>query len=174
MNKAQFKKLLESVSNEQWQSVVDGEALLLVDDEVIQLGPVKANEAIILADRDNAQTADQLRRACLQDVDDILINFYLTRPLTRTGFNNQVKGLVERYGAEKFGAPEGQLPELTLFVDVAEVIAEDTSSPRHRYGAGCELSTFSPLSPEEQVIRWIESGGAYDRYLGMNVCRYNC
>jgi hypothetical protein len=25
-----------------------------------------------------------------------------------------------------------------------------------------------------QVEKWLNSGEAYDRYLSMNVCRYNC
>lgn len=174
MNSAQFKKLLESITMEQWQAVVNGEALVLVDDEQLQLGPTSHNEAIIVANADNAQSADELRQTQLEEVDDTLVAFYLTRPLTRNGFTNQVRALVDKHGAEMFGAPEGEQAELTLFVDVAEVVVEDANSPRHRYGASCEFTSSMLMSAQEQVMRWVESGEAYDRYLGMNVCRYNC
>jgi hypothetical protein len=62
-----------------------------------------------------------------------------------------------------------------LFVDGGEVIAECADSPRHRYGVFCELeSTLSEHAIEEQVRQWLERGEAYEDYLGMNVCRYNC
>jgi hypothetical protein len=37
----------------------------------------------------------------------------------------------------------------------------------------CELQR--PLAVlDERVRRWLERGEAHQRYLGMNVCRYNC
>lgn len=99
----------------------------------------------------------------------------MNEPLTQESFNQQVQQLFAQHGANTFAAVAGEYPLYTLFVDGDTVVAESNDSPRHRYGSFCELTT--PLAGEEltaHIIDWLEQGEAYNLYLSMNVCRYNC
>ena len=158
-----------------WEAVVDGKALLLVDDQRLEPGPAKAPDAIITPPDQTDANAAGLRRESLDQAEALLYAYYRTHPLTRAGFDHQVAALLARHGAEAFAAPPGHLPRYTLFVDGGEVVAESSGDPRFRYGAYCELPRPMPDSQiEGQVRRWLERGEAHERYLGMNVCRYNC
>ncbi len=92
---------------------------------------------------------------------------------TLTEFNQQVSQLLTQYGEQAFAAAQGQYPEYTLFVEEDRVIAEPRTSPRHRYGAFCELpKALDAQQTAARVQRWVASGEAYERFVGMNVCRY--
>jgi hypothetical protein len=99
----------------------------------------------------------------------------MPQALTQTEFNQQVAQLFAVHGAAAFAAPSGHFPQLTLFVEDETVVAESATSPRHRYGAFCELDkALDGAVLEKQVRQWLSSGEAYALYLSMNVCRYNC
>ncbi|ANJ66308.1 hypothetical protein A9404_01970 [Halothiobacillus diazotrophicus] len=99
----------------------------------------------------------------------------MSQALSESEFNQQVEQLFAQHGIAAFAAPYGSVPPFTLFVEEDTVVAESASSPRHRYGAFCELD--DPLTGEAletHVQHWLRSGEAYALYLSMNVCRYNC
>ncbi|MGD2119477.1 MAG: hypothetical protein PVG66_14035 [Chromatiales bacterium] len=172
MNAATFTNLLRQLNDDAWQSVASGQALLLVDDVSLAIGPAGAANAIISADQTDAI---QLKKNSIEQAADILHNYYLTHPLTRAGFNRQVEQLFDKHGAAAFAALAGQLPPYTLFVEGGEVIAESAASPRHRYGVYCELPRrLTDEALPVHLNKWLQRGEAYDDYLGMNVCRYNC
>ena len=99
----------------------------------------------------------------------------MTQELSRSDFDRQVEALFGQHGARAFAALEGQYPERTLFVEGEQVVAESADSPRHRYGTFCELEEpLSGAALEAHVRQWLASGDAYELYIGMNVCRYNC
>ena len=96
-------------------------------------------------------------------------------PPSLSDFNAQVTSLVEQFGAAAFCAPSGRFPEYTLFVDDDRVIAEPRGAPRHPYGVFCEISNeLSESQITDRLNKWLETGEAYEEFLGMNVCRYNC
>lgn len=91
---------------------------------------------------------------------------------SQTDFDQQIDVLFNQYGECAFAALEGQFPDYTLFVEDDRVIAEPRTSPRHRYGAFCELDR--PLDDAEiktRVRQWLTRGEAYQCFLGMNCCR---
>lgn len=107
----------------------------------------------------------------------------MAQALSQTDFNQQVEELFAIHGAAAFAAPLGETPRYTLFVDGERVVAESAESPRHQYGAFCALETALEAALEaklkgdaldEHVRAWLDSGEAYELYLGMNVCRYDC
>jgi hypothetical protein len=99
----------------------------------------------------------------------------MNEPLSQNEFNRQVEALFETYGASAFAALASQYPKYTLFVEDDKVVAESAESPRHRYGAFCELDhALSGTALDDRVRQWLSSGEAYSLYLSMNVCRYNC
>ena len=95
--------------------------------------------------------------------------------MSREVFDNQVARLIVEHGAEAFAGVWNQPPRLTLFVEEQRVVAESSESPRHRYGAFCELDEWlTGTALTERVRHWLDSGEAYELYVGMNVCRYHC
>lgn len=90
-------------------------------------------------------------------------------------FNTQVASLIEQLGAAAFCAPPGLSAEYSLFVEGDQVIAEPRGAPRHPYGVHCEISAgLSDSQIVDRFNKWLETGEAYEEFLGMNVCRYNC
>ena len=175
MNEQQFVSLLSGLEDSQWRSVLEGQAILMVNDLELELGDDGSANAIISASQDGSDTIVSLKEGSLRDAAELLQNYYLTHPLTLKGFNCQVEQLLEKHGARAFAAPIGQLPQFTLFVEGGEVLAEPSGSPRHRYGAFCELGhSVEDSAINARVSQWLETGEAHERYLGMNVCRYNC
>ena len=181
MNETLFRQLLQQLPDDLWQRLLDGGGLSLVDDLDLQPGAAEAPDLIIRPDpvarrgRRDAANLAALKAEVMAGAGEILADYYRTHPLTLAGFNRQAQALLARYGMAAFAAVQGGLPERTLFVDGGELVAEAADSPRHRYGVFCELQR--PLSAavlDERVRRWLERGEAHQRYLGMNVCRYNC
>lgn len=175
MNDKYFKEQLEQLEDSSWQSILEGYSIVIIDDQRLVLGAEQAENVVVPASSFQFSDADALRREVLSRASALLCSYYQAHPLSLPGFNRQVVQLFERYGAEAFAAPCGELPERTLFVDGSDVIAESADSPRHRYGAYCELESLSPGQDiAEYVLQWLENGEAHERYLEMNVCRYNC
>lgn len=175
MNEKNFIYQLNQLQDADWQAVLEGLAVLILDDAHLEIGNSHSINVIIDAPKQRLLDAATLKRESLAKASTILSNYYLTHPLTLSGFNHQVARLIERYGATVFTALIGQLPERTLFVEGGEVIAETTDSPRHRYGVFCELThQLADLAIEAHIHKWLERGEAHESYLSMNVCRYSC
>ena len=97
------------------------------------------------------------------------------QPPGLTDFNKQVTDLIAQFGAEAFCSRSGELPEYTLFVEEDKVVAESRQSPRHPYGFFCTLNGDATENEmANHLAGWLQSGEAYQEFLAMNVCRYNC
>ena len=175
MNNSEFLQQLKQLGMSHWQALTRGQAILLVDDVKLESGPANSANSIIPSVTDTGQDPTELRAHYLAQASQLLEDYYRTHPLTRTGFTRQVENLFDQLGAAAFTALPGQLPDYSLFVEAGTVIAEPRQSPRHRYGAYSEIiRPLSESSLNQFVKKWLDSGEAYDRYLSMNVCRYNC
>jgi len=175
MKHADFKHQLAQLDESVWQAILSGSSLCLQDDQQLVLYKGLHRNTIIFSSRDASQDITTLRTESLANSDEFLEDYYRTHPLTETGFEQQVLALIVLHGAEAFCTVSGGTPERTLFVEVGEVMAESTDSPRHRYGAYCELEhELSDEKLEAFVRNWVSSGEAYEQYIGMNVCRYGC
>jgi len=175
MNEHIFMHQLGQLHYADWQAVIEGQAVVIIDDLRLEIGPAQAPNVIISLRELNASDASTLKSESLANASTILSNYYLSHPLTLAGFNRQIENLINAHGAGAFSAVAGQLSPRTLFVDEGEVIAETADSPRHRYGVFCELTgQLSDSAIETHVRKWLERGDAHEHYLSMNVCRYNC
>lgn len=166
-----FIALLDATDSDLFAQGDPDKALRLIDDERLAWGSRQDHDVIVerLPEGDVADVLQWLK----DHAQELVSTFYRQHPLTQSGFNRQVKGLFEMFGAEAFAAPEGALPPFSLFVDGGKVVAEPATSARHRYGAYLEIGGQGS-DVASQVLSWLQSGQAYDQYLGMNVCRYNC
>lgn len=175
MNEATFVEQLKRLTPAEWEAVVEGQGVIIVDDLRVEIGPANAPNTVIIAAPGEASDAEVLKRESLSAAAELLHNYYLTHPLSLPGFNQQAEALIHEHGATAFAAVAGQFPRCTLFVDGGEVVAESAESPRHRYGVYCELERpLDAAALEGRVRQWLQRGEAHERYLEMNVCRYTC
>ena len=175
MTEGNFISLIEQLDNASWQAVIDGQCLALVDDIRIETGSDDRSDKIYCAPASSVSEISMLKDEVLANAAELLASYYLTHPLTLKGFNRQLELLIEANSELDFAAVPGQLPKYTLFVDVGEVQLENKDSPRQRYGVYCELDRLLAESKiVARVRKWLASGEAYEQYLAMNVCRYNC
>ena len=174
MTSEQLIDLLQQVSDADWQAVVDGRAIVLVDDQRLETGEPSAHNILVRPPQPPVDAA-RLKVQTLDNAASLLDKYYFVHPLTQAGFNRQVLALVAQHGAGAFAAKAGELPEFTLFVEGGIVLAESADSPRHRYGAYFEINTAMQHQDLATALQnWVHQGQAYERYLSMNVCRYNC
>ena len=175
MDATRLRVLLGQLSAAALDVVLKGQALLMVDDDSLALGDPEAPNVLVRPEAFSVNDVDQLRQVLLENSDELIEGYYRTHPLSWAGFDWQVKALCETQGYETFAALPDARPLKSLFVDQGSVIAEGQDSPRFPYGTYCELrAATGPEEIKQAVERWISSGQAYDSYLGMNVCRYNC
>ena len=175
MNTSLFLTLLNELSDSDWQSVLNGKGLCIIEDQQLQLCLSEEPDMIVLSDVIDANTADALKQQVIHHADDLLSRYYRSHPLSNTGFNSQVEKLVNLHGHEAFIGASGQPSALTLFVEGGEVVVESADSPKHPYGVFMECDKTLPSDKRKAAFtQWLSSGEAYRQYIGMNVCRYNC
>jgi hypothetical protein len=175
MNEEQFISLLEQLKDTDWQSIVDGSSLLLIDDQRLEVGSADASNVVLCAPEQAKLNASALKEKAISKAAELLVDYYQTNPLSEAGFTRQAEQRIQQYGAEAFSAQPGQLPQCSLFVEGGEVIADGSDSPRLRYGVYLTLQHLvSEGTVDDQVRQWLVQGDANEDYLGMNVCRYNC
>ena len=166
---------LNSLEFSQWQQLQSGNSLLLGPDQDLLIAPPGHPDNLLKAISIPPETADSLKQFIINQADAILANYYLTHPLSAGDFNAQVKQLVNQLGASQFIASWPHTARYTLFVEGGSVIAEQSDSPRHRYGIFMERNEGNPANDDARsVFEWLESGQAYQEYLSSNCCRYSC
>ena len=175
MNESFFREQLKQLSESDWNKIFSGQAVLMVNDTHLEVGSPDLPNVIISAQFFDTSDAELLKQNILNAADELYVNYYRTHPLTLYGFNDQLYRLVQQYSPEAFCASKGQRAERTLFVESGELMALDNEDPRHAYGVFCELTDLvKPSGVGNYLSHWIEDGQAYEDYLSMNVCRYNC
>ena len=175
MNETLLIDLLDQLRDSSLLTVQKGQALLLVDDASLSIGNPDSPNVLVASGDYDAPDAVGLRRLLKTNAGKIIDAYYQSHPLSWIGFDRQVKDLCEQHGYLMFAATPGQRAEKTLFVEQGTVIALDREDPRHSYGVFCEVTKLvNQEDIKPGVEHWIESGQAYDGYLSMNVCRYNC
>ncbi len=176
MNTDIFLALLNQLNDDDWQSVMDGNGLLLVDDQALTVGASTAHNVIVHSADYSANDLSSIKKNIVSDAEQILTQYYLQHPLSESGFNRQVDYYIKKHGANAFAARYGEIPQCTLFVEGGEVVVETSESPRYRYGVYCEIdqAALTAGTVEQKVSQWLANGEAYQQYLAMNVCRYNC
>jgi len=172
MNIELFNQLLIAMTDSQWQQLANGMNLTLLNDQEFLIDSDISN-CIVNSEQLAASGIADIKGYVMQNAGELLHNYYLSNPLSQTGFNWQVKQLFNKIGIENFVAHDFQPAAHSLFVEGSKVIAEDTSSPRHAYGVYFTAENEED-DTKQQAIDWVDSGEAYEVYLSMNVCRYNC
>lgn len=175
MTESIFIEQLKQLSESDWNAIFSGQGLLMVNDQFLEVGSSELPNVILSTQFFSANDQDAFKQHTMETADQLYSNYYRTHPLTVYGFNDQFYRLIQKFSPNVFCASAGQRAEKTLFVEGGELMALGRADPRYAYGVFCEL----PHSIKSSGIvtyfsHWIEQGDAYEAYLSMNVCRYNC
>jgi len=102
MNEQQFTILLEELEDADWQSIMDGGSLLMIDDQQLEIDPADAPNAILGASGQGPSDSLALKNETIVQAATLLANYYLTHPLPLNGFNHQAELIIEKFGAKVF------------------------------------------------------------------------
>jgi hypothetical protein len=174
MNTEQFKQLLETFADEDYQAVLDGAALVVFQDKALALG--KPEEAYVIYELgdDQFDSVSALKANLLANAESILKEYYQFNPLSKEFFNRELSALIQEHGENAFISMPGKETGLKLFVEDGKVVAEDNSSPRFKYGFHLSLDEkMLPQAISNKVKNWVQSGSAYNEYISVNVCRFS-
>lgn len=174
MNTEQFKEVLQTLADEDYQAVLDGAALVVFQDKSLTLG--KPEEAYVIYELgDEAfDSVGALKAHLLAHAESILKEYYQFNPLSKEYFNRELSALIQQHGETAFISMPGKETNLKLFVEDGKVIAEDNSSPRFKYGFHLSLEEkMLPQAISNKVKNWVQSGSAYSEYISVNVCRFS-
>mgnify|MGYP000182741917 CR=1 FL=1 len=174
MNTEQFTQALTEFSDENYQAILDGAALIIFEDKALTLG--KAQQAYVIFEMgDEAfDSIAELKASLIERSEDLIQEYYQYNPISKMHFNNQLNTLIREHGANAFVTMPGQEATVKLFIEGSHVIIETIESPRFKYGFCLVLKDkVLPQALENKVKNWVSSGSAYDDYISVNVCRFS-
>ncbi|BCN92510.1 hypothetical protein THMIRHAM_02950 [Thiomicrorhabdus immobilis] len=174
MNAEQFTQALNDFSDENYQEILDGAALIIHEDKGLTLGKSQQAYVIFELGDESFDSSDALKASLIERAEDLIQEYYQYNPISKMHFNNQLQNLIKEHGANAFVTMPGQEATVKLFVEGSDVIVETNESPRFKYGF-CLVLNEKVLSQavENKVKNWVSSGSAYDDYISVNVCRFS-
>ena len=174
MNAEDFKHALNDFSDENYQEILDGAALIIFEDKSLTLGKSQQAYVIFELGDESFDSIEALKASLIARADDLIQEYYQHNPLSKMYFNNQLTQLIKEHSAAAFVTMPGQEATVKLFVNESEVVVEMAESPRFKYGFCLVLSEkVLPQAVENKVKNWVSSGSAYDDYISVNVCRFS-
>lgn len=170
-----FKEQLNALEDNQWQQLTDGNSLVFTQDAGLQIERPDHPANLIKSIQALENPSIGLRQQVLEHAESILEIYFTSHPLTANDFKRQVEQLIQQFSASSFMAIYPNTADCTIFVEAGLVVAEQSDSPRHRYGIFLQLDTKAAGQDDERLLQlWLESGQAYQEYLSSNCCRYSC
>ncbi|MDX1353177.1 MAG: hypothetical protein R3254_09205 [Thiomicrorhabdus sp.] len=174
MNTEQFKQALTDFSDENYQAILDGAALIIFEDKGLTLGKSQQAYVIFEMGDESFDNIQALKNSLLERADELIQEYYQYNPISKMHFNKQLLDLVKEHGANAFVTMPGQEASVKLFVEGSHVVIEGNDSPRFKYGFCLVLNEkVLPQAVENKVKNWVQSGSAYDDYISVNVCRFS-
>lgn len=162
-----YQRFVDNLSDEQLELIMRGELGIGCNDEnycLVEKGYFPLEEAI---DEDNV-------RSILRDnEDEVLSQLYRNQPLCRAEFDYQAVKLIEVHGAAHFCHDSNNPRGWALMIDEANLIAVGPDDVRSQYGYFCECDSLMwEKEAAAKVMKWLESGDAYNDYRSKTTCRY--
>lgn len=174
MNAELFKQALTEFSDENYQAILEGAALIIAEDKALTLGKSEQAYVIFEMGEESFDSVNDLQSSLLTRADDLIEEYYQYNPVSKMHFNNQLLRLVQDHGANAFVTMPGQEATVKLFVDGDRVVVETNECPRFKYGFCLVLNDkLIAQAVDNKIKNWITSGSAYDDYISVNVCRFS-
>ncbi|QAB14669.1 hypothetical protein [Hydrogenovibrio thermophilus] len=174
MDAQQFLTAVSALSDDDFQKVLNGSTLVVVQDRGLRLG--KTDDAFVIYElgEDPFDTVASLKQYLIDNVEDLLRDYYQFNPISKEFFQARLRELMLEHGEAAFAAQPNNLPEKAVFVEQGELVCEGQESPRFKYGLYLRLDEAMPaMAVSNKVKNWLQSGSAYGDYISVNVCRFS-
>ena len=174
MNATQLIQALESFEEANYQAILDGASMVVIHDSHLGLG--KSDQAFVIYElgEDHFSNTAALKAHLIENAESILAEYYQFNPVSREYFQAQLTAQLNQLGEMAFVAMPKQPADYVIFVENGQVVVEDATSPRFKYGLYLSLDQdYQPAARVNKVKNWIQSGTAYGDYISTNVCRFS-
>ena len=174
MNAELFKQVLTEFSDENYQAILEGAALVIHEDKALTLGKTQQAYVIFEMGDETFDSTDALKASLIERATYLIEGYYQNNPISKMHFNRQLLAMIKEHGANAFVTMPGQQAQVKLFTQDGNVLLETKESPKFKYGFCLVLNDkVLPQAVENKVKNWVSSGSAYDDYISVNVCRFS-
>ncbi len=174
MNLVSFKSEINTIDQDFLQSILDGSALVMDEDEALKLGNSNGAFVIFWIEDEKFSSVEELRGYLEIEAEDLLTNYYEHSPLSRAYFEKKLSELMQEHGEASFSSQPGEMPEKSFIVTNGEL--EILSKNDYVFKYGLYLKLDEKLAPQISAIKaknWLQSGAAYKDYIAVNVFRFS-
>jgi hypothetical protein len=175
MKATEMKQALEQLTDQDYQALLDGAGLVIENDERLAIG--RPDQAFVIFEIGDElfDSTEALKASLLSRADGLIQEYYQYNPVSKAYFNRALQAFIEEHGPEAFVSMPGKAATVAVFAEKGEMVCEDASSARFEYGLNLTLEEVMPaLAIRNKVKNWVQSGGAYEDYISVNVCRFSC
>ncbi|MDX1796499.1 MAG: hypothetical protein R3219_07220, partial [Hydrogenovibrio sp.] len=134
MNASQFEQALSQLTEQDFQAILDGQALIVDQDQALKIGRPDAAFVIYELGEDAIDSVEALKAHLVENAEALIAEYYQFNPISREQFQRHIQRLFAEHGPQAFVGLNGQLPERVIFAENGELVCEDASSPRFKYG----------------------------------------
>ncbi|MDH5517833.1 MAG: hypothetical protein OEY36_08450 [Gammaproteobacteria bacterium] len=165
-----FQEFLNTLSDETLSDLESGKLHISVDDNSY----ITSTSGVSISQYQK-NISENIKQLLIDNQDSILQQLYKTYPLCRKEFDFQAQQLIMQSQAESF-CSHGSMPnKQALFIDGNFLAVVGSTDARYKYGYYCQHEdNLNQQEAKQAVIKWLESGQAYEDYRVKTHCRYIC
>ena len=174
MNLSHFKEEIKNLDKGFLQSILDGSALVMVEDQSLGLGSSNGAFVIFWIEDEKFSSVEDLRDCLSTDAEDLLLNYYEHSPISKEYFESTLSRLMDEHGEAAFVSQPGGMPEKSLITSNGDLLVLTEEDYIFKYGLYLNLE--DKLNPKISALKaknWIQSGTAYNDYIAVNVFRFS-
>ena len=174
MNLSNFKKEIKKLDIDFLQSILDGSALVMVEDQSLGLGSSNGAFVIFWIEDEEFLSLNNLQEYLIKEAEDLLQNYYEHSPISKEYFEKTLLSLMDEHGKAAFVSQPGGMPEKSLITSNGDLLVLTEEDYIFKYGL--YLSLDNKLNPKISALKaknWLQSGTAYNDYIAVNVFRFS-
>jgi len=174
MNLSHFKEEIKNLDKAFLQSILDGSALVMVEDQSLGLGSSNGAFVIFWIEDEKFSSVEDLRDYLSTDAEDLLLNYYEHSPISKEYFESKLSSLMDEHGEAAFVSQPGGMPEKSLITSNGDLLVLTEEDYIFKYGLYLNLE--DKLNPKISALKakhWIQSGTACNDYIAVNVFRFS-
>ena len=174
MNLSHFNEEITSLDKDFLQSILDGSALVMVEDQSLGLGNSNGAFVIFWIEGEVFSSVEDLRSYLLEEAEDLHVNYYKHSPISKEYFEAKLSSLMDEFGQTVFVSQQGGMPEKSLISSNGDLLVLSEEDYTFKYGLYLSLEdNLSPKVLASKAKTWLQSGAAYNDYIAVNVFRFS-
>jgi|TARA_B110000902_G_scaffold78777_1_gene93743 hypothetical protein len=174
MNLSHFNEEITNLDKDFLQSILDGSALVMVEDQSLGLGNSNGAFVIFWIEDEVFSTVEDLRSYLSVEAEDLHVNYYKHSPISKEYFEARLSSLMDKYGHAAFVSQQGGMPEKSLISSNGDLLVLTEEDYTFKYGLYLNLEDNLSLKISALKAKtWLQSGAAYNDYIAVNVFRFS-